>query len=210
MDSLHTDLVELLTRYVSPIIARSILTRALREHGLEAGELDAAGLKALAPRLDGAVKLFVEPAAFEAFRAGLIALIGELPGKQPITLHIKSERDLAEALSETRRLCQSWRVRPVTQQKIATVVSELARNIVSYTPGGTLELIPKEDGERQGLLIRATDGGGGIPNLDEILAGRYRSKTGLGKGLLGSKRLADRFEVRSGRNGTIIEAEFNL
>jgi serine/threonine-protein kinase RsbT len=156
------------------------------------------------------VKLFVEPAAFEAFRAGLVALIGELPGKQPITLQIKSERDLVEALSETRRLCQAWRVRPVTQQKIATVVSELARNMVSYTPGGTLELIPKEDGGKESLFIRATDGGGGIPNIDEILAGRYRSKTGLGKGLLGSKRLADRFEVRSGRNGTIIEAEFNL
>ena len=71
-------------------------------------------------------------------------------------------------------------------------------------------LIPQEGRAKQSLLIRATDGGGGIPDLDEILAGRYRSKTGLGKGLLGSKRLADRFEVRSGRNGTIIEAEFNL
>ena len=133
-----------------------------------------------------------------------------MPGKESVTLHIKSERDLAEALMETRRLCQSWRVRPVTQQKIATVVSELARNIVSYTPGGTVELIPKESGPRPSLLIRATDRGGGIPNLDEIMAGRYRSKTGLGKGLLGSKRLADRFEVRSGSNGTVIEAEFNL
>ena len=117
----------------------------------------------------------------------LLALIGEVPGKQSITLDVRTERDLADALSETRRLCQSWRVRPVTQQKIATVVSELARNIVSYTPGGTLELIPQDDGAKQGLLIRATDSGGGIPNLDEILAGRYRSKTGLGKGLLGSE-----------------------
>ena len=210
MQSLHTDLVELLTLYVSPIIARSILTRALREHGLETSDLDALALKALAPRFEAAVKLFVDPFAFDSFRVGLNDLIGEIPGKQPTTLHIRSERDLVDALSETRRLCQSWRVRPVTQQKITTVVSELARNIVSYTPGGTVELIPKEGGARPCLLIRATDRGGGIPNLDEIMAGRYRSKTGLGKGLLGSKRLADRFEVQSGNNGTVIEAELNL
>jgi serine/threonine-protein kinase RsbT len=156
------------------------------------------------------VKLFVEPAEYESFRLGLTALIGDVPGKESVTHHIKSERDLAEALLETRRLCQSWPVRTVTQQKIATVVSELARNIVSYTPGGTIELIPKEDGAKPSLLIRATDAGGGIPELDLILAGRYRSKTGLGKGLLGSKRLVDRFEVRTGSNGTVIEAEVNL
>jgi serine/threonine-protein kinase RsbT len=210
MTGLYTSLLELLSRYVSPIIARSILTRALREHGLDASDLDAAALRALAPRLEAAVKLFIEPAYSDAFGISLNALIGEVPGKESVTLHIKSERDLVEALMETRRLCQSWRVRAVIQQKIATVVSELARNIVSYTPGGTVELIPVEDGPHPKLLIRATDGGGGIPNLEQIMAGRYRSKTGLGKGLLGSKRLSDRFEVRSSSNGTVIEAELNL
>src|SRR5688572_26915463 len=174
MPGLHTPLLELLSRYVSPIIARSILTRALREHGLEAADLDAASLSALAPRLEAAVKLFVEPGQFDAFRIGLNLLIGETPSKESVTLHIKSERDLAEALMETRRLCQSWRVRAVIQQKIATVVSELARNIVSYTPGGTVELIPLEDAPQPRVLIRATDGGGGIPNLEQIMAGRYR------------------------------------
>lgn len=210
MASLHTPLLELLARYVSPIIARSILSRALREHSIDPSDLDAATLKALTPRLEAAVKLFVEPMHYSAFRAGLDNLIGETPSKESITLHVKSERDLAEALLETRRLCQSWHVRAVIQQKIATVVSELARNIVSYTPGGTVELIPQESGPKPSVLVRATDAGGGIPNLDQILAGRYRSKTGLGKGLLGSKRLADRFEVRTGSDGTVIEAELYL
>ncbi len=210
MLSLHTPLLELLARYVSPIIARSILTRALREHSLEAADLDAASLRALAPRIEAAVKLFVETEQFAAFRVGLNHLIGETPTRESVTLHIRSERDLAEALMETRRLCQSWRVRAVIQQKIATVVSELARNIVSYTPGGTVELLPLGDEARPSLLIRATDAGGGIPNLEQIMAGRYRSRTGLGKGLLGSKRLSDRFEVRSSSNGTVIEAELYL
>jgi hypothetical protein len=105
MYSLHTPLVELLTRYVSPIIARSILTRALREHGLEGVDLDASTLKALAPRIEAAVKLFVEPADYEAFRAGLTGLIGDVPGKESVTLHIKS--------SESLRVVERWELKPV-------------------------------------------------------------------------------------------------
>jgi serine/threonine-protein kinase RsbT len=95
------------------------------------------------------------------------------------------------------------------QQRVATLVSELGRNIVSYTPGGTVELIPL-DGPRPRVLVRAKDSGSGILNLEEIMDGRYRSRTGLGKGLLGSKRLSDRFDVRSTRDGTVVEAELEL
>ncbi len=209
MNSLSTALLELLARFVSPIIARSILTRALREHDLDAASVEAQDVHLLSPRLESAVKLFVEPTNLAAFRVGLVELIGELPPRQSLFIQIRTERDLADALIETRRLCQAWRVRPLIQQKIATIVSELARNIVSYTPGGSVELIPIE-GPTPRVLVRAKDMGSGIPNLDEIMAGRYRSKTGLGKGLLGSKRLSSRFDVRSGRDGTTIEAELTL
>jgi serine/threonine-protein kinase RsbT len=92
---------------------------------------------------------------------------------------------------------------------VATVVSELARNIVSYTQGGTIELILTSDGQPR-ILVRATDSGNGIANLDEVLSGRYRSTTGLGRGLLGVKRLADRFNIRTSKSGTQVEAEVNL
>jgi serine/threonine-protein kinase RsbT len=209
MNSLHSALVELLARFVSPIIARSVLTRTLREHDLDPDNLNANDLKAIAPRLEAGVKIFVEPNVLRAFRAGLSELVGGLPTRESLVLHIKTEADLADALSTTRQLCRSWRVRPLIQQRIATVVSELGRNIVSYTPGGTVELIPLDE-PRPKVVVRAKDGGPGIANLDEIMEGRYRSKTGLGKGLLGSKRLADRFDIRSSRDGTIVEAELEL
>ena len=44
----------------------------------------------------------------------------------------------------------------------------------------------------------------------EVLSGRYRSATGLGRGLLGVKRLADRFNIRTSKSGTHVEAEVNL
>ena len=209
MSAVHAALADLLAGFVSPIIATGIIARALREQDLHAKNLDVADLCVLAPRLEAAVKLFVEPQHLPAFRSGLDSMLGTLPQREPVILSIKTERDLADALGATRRLCQMWRVRPLTQQKIATVVSELARNIVSYTPGGKVELIPIA-GAHPGVLVRASDSGSGIPNLEQILAGRYRSKTGLGKGLLGSQRLAHRFDVRSSRGGTVVEAELRF
>ena len=49
-----------------------------------------------------------------------------------------------------------------------------------------------------------------IEGLDRILAGQYRSKTGLGKGLSGVKKLASRFDVATGHQGTRVEAVITL
>jgi serine/threonine-protein kinase RsbT len=88
------------------------------------------------------------------------------------------------------------------------VVSELARNIVSYTSGGTIELTPSQS--PPSMTIRAVDQGTGIKNLDSIMGGSYRSKTGLGLGLSGSKRLATQFEIDTGPSGTTILVKMKL
>jgi serine/threonine-protein kinase RsbT len=209
MSDIHTALVDILARHVSPIIARSILNRALQEHGMTSAGLSREDVQALAPRLESAARLFIEPAQLDMLGHAMNALAGARLVRNPLILKVKTERDLADALAETRRLCQSWRVKSIVQQRIATVVSELARNMVSYTPGGVIELVPVEANPPK-LLVRARDSGSGIPNLEEVLSGRYKSRTGLGKGLLGSKRLSDRFEIRTGRSGTVVEAELNL
>ena len=43
-----------------------------------------------------------------------------------------------------------------------------------------------------------------------MLSGRYRSRTGLGKGLLGVKKLSTRFDLETGPSGTRVEAEIAL
>jgi anti-sigma regulatory factor (Ser/Thr protein kinase) len=43
--------------------------------------------------------------------------------------------------------------------------------------------------------------------LDAVMAGTYRSRTGLGMGLCGIKRLADRMDVQTGARGSVITAE---
>lgn len=92
-------------------------------------------------------------------------------------------------------------------QRVSTTVSELARNLLLYAPGaGTIEVVPLTS-PKAGILVRSVDRGPGIAALSDILAGRYQSKTGLGRGLLGVKRLSDRFDVTTGSAGTRVEAE---
>jgi len=207
MSEVNKALADLLRRYLSPINTQSILDRALRE-------AKAAGLSTepgeLVPRIEKAARLFCSPQDFSRLSADLQAFVGQhgRPRARRVRVEIQKEKDIVEALMVTRGLCQEVGARALMQQRVTTVVSELSRNIVAYTPGGYLELELKTMPPR--LAIRASDRGAGIPNLPEILAGKYRSRTGLGRGLLGTKQLAQRFDISTGASGTTIEAEIQL
>ena len=60
---------------------------------------------------------------------------------------------------------------------------------------------------RRCVHVEARDQGPGIGNLEEILGGRYKSRSGLGLGILGTKRLADQFRIDSSPAGTRVEVE---
>ena len=51
-----------------------------------------------------------------------------------------------------------------------------------------------------GHAIRAA----AFANVDEVLSGRYRSTTGMGIGLIGARRLVDRFQLESTPRGTTV------
>jgi serine/threonine-protein kinase RsbT len=124
----------------------------------------------------------------------------------PSHIKISSENDISIVRNEARRICEHLGAGSYTVQKVTTIVSELARNIVSYAGEGRLEIVPiNGDGRR--IIVRAIDTGPGIPNLQLVMSGRYKSKTGLGRGLLGTKRLADHFDVATGASGTMVIAE---
>lgn len=118
------------------------------------------------------------------------------------TCLIREEADLNEARLVARRACTAVGLQGFAAQKVVTAVSELARNIARYAPPG--RLVFTNDAAKRELVVIASDHGSGIPNLDDVLGGRYRSKTGLGLGLAGTKRLVDRFDVQTGPRGTTI------
>jgi len=83
------------------------------------------------------------------------------------------------------------------QTRISTAVSEIARNAFTYARGGRVEYVLEGKTTPQLFIIRISDSGSGIADLKTILDGRYRSQTGMGLGIIGSRRLVDHFEVES-------------
>ena len=124
-----------------------------------------------------------------------------------LSIPIESESDLNHARMFARETCKLVELRGYKAQKVVTAVSELARNIARYSEGGELRFRVDPDAER--VVIVAADRGPGIPNLDEILSGNYRSRTGLGRGLLGSRDLADHFSIETNPDGTTVTIAFN-
>ncbi|HEY7497480.1 MAG TPA: ATP-binding protein [Vicinamibacterales bacterium] len=91
------------------------------------------------------------------------------------------------------------------QTRIATAVSEIVRNAFRYARGAKVEYGVEGDTAPQLFSVVVRDSGGGIADLDAILAGRYRSTTGMGIGIVGARRLMDRFQIDTGRDGTAIQ-----
>ncbi|MBW2533183.1 MAG: ATP-binding protein, partial [Deltaproteobacteria bacterium] len=110
---------------------------------------------------------------------------------------VNEERDIVTARNSGRALCAEVGFGMTDQVKVATAISELARNIVLYAGSGRIEL-REITADAKGIEIVARDDGPGIDNLDVVLAGAHRSKKGLGLGLLGTKRLMDYFDVETG------------
>lgn len=80
---------------------------------------------------------------------------------------------------------------------IATAISELVRNIVSYAGRGEILLRPNCNGTRPSLEIVASDDGPGIANIAASLERGYSTAGGLGLGLPGVRRIVDEFEIES-------------
>jgi serine/threonine-protein kinase RsbT len=118
-------------------------------------------------------------------------------GAESLEIAIKVEGDIVRARGAGRDMCRELGLSEINQVKVATAISELARNIFHYAKTGNISLrrLPPP---RPGIEIIATDQGPGIPDVKLVLSGAYKSKTGMGKGLLGARRLVDFFEVDTG------------
>ena len=92
---------------------------------------------------------------------------------------------------------------------MATATSEIARNAFRYARNGkvTLSLVLETP---QRLEVTVADSGSGISNLQQIFEGRYKSETGLGMGLIGTRRLMDEFNIESSPAGTVVRMAKHL
>ncbi|MGK5047241.1 ATP-binding protein [Janthinobacterium sp. GB4P2] len=124
-----------------------------------------------------------------------------------LTAHIGSELDVVGARQRARQIAALCGFGVQDQVRIATAVSELARNVYNYAGSGKVHFAIDGQTAPQVLSIRIEDQGPGIApqQLQHILAGTYRSRTGMGLGILGARRLMDRCHIHSTPgDGTLI------
>ena len=118
---------------------------------------------------------------------------------------INSDQDIVTARQRGRALASELGFSATDATLIATAISELSRNIVSYASRGEIVLRTIQGSTRQGIQIVASDEGPGIPDLQQALRDGFSTSGSLGLGLPGVRRLMDEFEITSkaGR-GTIV------
>lgn len=116
---------------------------------------------------------------------------------------IRGEDDVVRAHQTTRTIVAQLGFSTFEQTRIATAMSEIARNALVYASGGSVTL--GLDDERESLIVIVLDRGPGISDLEAVLSGETRSDTGLGLGIRGARRLMDSFSIETTPAGTRVE-----
>lgn len=114
-----------------------------------------------------------------------------------LVIPIKADVDVVTARQRARVLVSGLRFSISELTLIATAISEVARNIVTYAGRGEIVLRIVQRGPRRGLLVIARDQGPGIADITRAMEDGYSTSRSLGLGLPGSKRLMDEFELAS-------------
>lgn len=225
MKTVETEVGMILAGTISAITQRSIFNRLGGLAARPITQLTPQDRLAIMAELENSVRLFARRNSAEliASCAQALGAAGEPAGSPgsmrsaaaeataPKRMPIDQEKDIAtarlEAWSEAVRIGLS----KFTSVKVATAVSELARNIVFYAGKGTVELRSLKDDRGPALQIVASDKGPGIEprKLEEIWAGTYKSQRGMGKGLVAVKKLVDDFHLDTGPGrGTTVTCLF--
>ena len=122
-----------------------------------------------------------------------------------LSVPIRNEADIVAARQQGREMASVLRYSSSELTLIATAISEVARNILSYAGRGEIRLQLVDQGYRRGISVVADDHGPGIADLAQAMQDGYSTSGSLGLGLPGSKRLMDEFHITSevGRGTTV-------
>ena len=113
------------------------------------------------------------------------------------TLAITSNEDIIQVRQAVRARVTELSFSLISQTKLITAASELARNMVEFGGGGTVRLETLSDSTHTGVRLTFEDHGPGISDIELALKDGYTTGNGLGLGLGGAKRLVNEFHIDS-------------
>jgi serine/threonine-protein kinase RsbT len=122
-----------------------------------------------------------------------------------LVVPIRADADVLLARQKARDLAKALKFSTSELTLIATAISEVARNIVTYAKQGEIVLRLVNQGRRRGIRVVAQDRGPGIADIPRAMQDGFSTSSSLGLGLPGSKRLMDDFDIVSelGKGTTI-------
>lgn len=116
---------------------------------------------------------------------------------EEILVQINSDQDIVAARQQGRSLAVKLGFLTGDATLIATAISELARNIITYAKKGEIQLREIHNSPRRGIQVVARDEGPGIADVKQALRHGFSTSGSLGLGLPGVMRLVDEFEIVS-------------
>lgn len=114
-----------------------------------------------------------------------------------VVIPINNEFDIVIARQKGREMAKDHGFVTINLALIATAISELTRNIISYAEKGNLSLELINEHGKKGILVIASDNGPGIKSIELALQDGYSTANSLGLGLPGVRRLMDEFNIQS-------------
>lgn len=83
------------------------------------------------------------------------------------------------------------------QTRLATAISELARNVIQYAGKGVCILTNVSKNNIVKIRVIVEDQGPGIPDIQKAMEYGYSTSKGLGAGLPSTKRIVHEFHIDS-------------
>lgn len=124
---------------------------------------------------------------------------------EEVEVAIRLDHDIVLARQNGRAMAVELGFSSGDATLIATAISELARNIVSYARTGKIVLKRIQSSGRIGIQVVAWDAGPGIRDVQQALRDGFSTSGSLGLGLPGVRRLMDEFAIDSKPNhGTVV------
>src|SRR5689334_20788390 len=105
-----------------------------------------------------------------------------------LVVPIRADADVLLARQRARELAKPLKFSASELTLIATAISEVARNIVTYAKQGEVLLRLVTQGRRRGIRVVAQDQGPGIADIPRAMQDGFSTSASLGLGLPGSKR----------------------
>ena len=211
MTAVEQQMIDEIKDLVGSVLAKSIVTLGVARSKVRLERAQPGDELKLLDEIRKGLQLFVkETDRREQCERRVEAVLDSFEPPEPVVKQIRidllSEADIVKARGAGRDLCRDLGFTGAIQIKVATAISELARNVIQYAGAGRV-LLDTVKGQRSGIQVVVQDEGPGIEAIDEIMRGEFSSKSGMGIGIVGTRNLMDDFEVETAPGkGTVITA----